>query len=411
MNKEKYIPLLPLPQGKTFITNELSVTGLKESGLYQPNGKYFIKSSSERSDKHKAFNAFNVNTNTYWECDNVSNPDYNVLNTSYAEYKQSPYNTGNPSAYRGGGNKSNYWTTKVGTRQIEVPGEWIQVQLPYKIYLTSYLLVTPAFIKDNIFPVNFMIAGSLDGESWDLVNQHQLKGTELPETVPEKMFYLSPTKQYNFFRFIVMKMTNNIGTVKISNLKLFGSTQQFSNASVSTNKETFVNLNRGLSNKEKIMNNELVKPHTNNIFSNMYANLFPSKEGIENEYKTKNEYSIDYDDAECNKEKAKLVIDNQITPITKTAKKQEKDMTHIIKNYNQLDDSLNKHYKIWNEMSEDRKYNFNSEYDLNAKIKNKDEVRKEDVRKMADLSSQTLFLGGLASFTLLVGVIMIKNSD
>ena len=410
MNKEKYIPLLPLPKGKTFVANELTVDGLIDSGLYEPNGKYYIKSSSERSDKHKAFNAFNANTNTYWECDNVNNPDYNILNTSYSEYKQTPYNKGSPSVYRGGGNKSNYWTTKVGTRQTEVPGEWIQVQLPYKIFLTSYLVMTPAFIKDSIFPVNFMIAGSLDGENWDLVNQHQLKGSEMPTKVPEKMFYVSPIKQYNFFRFIVMKMANNIGTTKISNLKLFGSTTQFSNA-ISTNKETFINLNRGLTNKDKTPTTKPATPHSENIFTAMYSNLFSSREGLENEYKDTCAYLGDYSKAKCNKEKTRLVIENQIIPMTKTAKKQEKEMIHIVKNYNELDSHVNKHYKLWTEMTEDRKYNYVKEYDLNDKIQNKDEVRKEDVRKMADLSSQTLFLGGLATFTLIMGVIMVKNSD
>ena len=72
-----------MPKGKTFITNELTVDGLTDSGLYQPNGKYFVKASSERSDKHKAYNAFDINTNTYWECDNVDNPEYNVLSTPY----------------------------------------------------------------------------------------------------------------------------------------------------------------------------------------------------------------------------------------------------------------------------------------------------------------------------------------
>lgn len=410
MDKEKYIPLLPLPKGKTFKTNELSVGDLIESGLYQPNGKYFIKSSSERSDKHKAFNVFNADTNSFWECDNVSNPDYNILNTSYSEYKQSPYNKGSPSAYRGGGNKTNYWVTKVGTRQIEVPGEWIQIQLPYKIYLTSYLVMTPTFINNNNFPVNFMIAGSLDGESWDLVNQHQLKGNQIPQRIPEKMFYVSPLKQYNFFRFIVMKMNDKAGTVKISNLKLFGSTQQFSNTS-SSNKETFVNLNRCLEYKEKPKQGKTIKPYSKNVFATMYSNLFSSKEGLENKYKEKYDYFDEYSSTKCNDEKTKLVIENQLIPIAEKAKNQEGEMAQIVRNYNELDGDLNKHYEISTKMSKDRKYNYDNEYDLNDPIKNKDEVRKEDVRKMAELSSQTLFLGGLATFTLILGVIMIKNSD
>lgn len=401
MDKEKYIPIVPLPKGKTFVTNELTVEGLIDSGLYQPNGKYFVKASSERSDKHRAYNAFNINTNTYWECDNVDNPEYNVLSTPYPEYKQSPYNKGSPSAYRGGGNKTNYWVTKVGSRKVDVPGEWLQIQLPYKIYLTSYLVMTPAFIQENIFPVNFMVVGSLDGESWELVNQHQLKGTQIPQNIPEKMFYLSPMKQFTHYRFIVMKMNNNVGTVKISNLKLFGSTMLFSNTST----ETFVNLSRDMNTKRKNIATASVMPHNENIFSSLYSNMFGSKEPFQNEYNKKEDYEKEYNETPCNKNKAKLVIDKQIKPISEKAKNQEHHMNQIVSNYKTLENDLEKHSSLWSNVSNDIGYS------PNDKIKDKDAIRKEDSRKLADSTNQTLFLGGVATLTLIIGIIMVKNSE
>lgn len=404
MEKEKYIPLVPLPKGKTFITNELTVDGLTESGLYQPNGKYFVKASSERSDKHKAYNAFNINTNTYWECDNVNNPEYNVLSTPYPEYKQSPYNKGSPSAYRGGGNKTNYWVTKVGSRKVDVPGEWLQIQLPYKIYLTSYLVMTPAFIQENIFPVNFMVVGSLDGESWELVNQHHLKGTQIPQNIPEKMFYLSPMKQFNYYRFIVTKMNNNIGTVKISNLKLFGSTMLFSNSGTAI-KETFVNLNRDMNTKRTNVATSSVMPHNENIFSSLYSNMFGSKEPFENEYKHKEEYEKEYNETPCNKDKANMVIEKQVDPLTKTAHSQEQHMKEIASNYKAIENDLEKHSSLWSNETKDNVYNSND------KIKNKDEVRNDDSRKLVDSTNQTLFLGGIATLTLIIGIVMVKNNE
>ena len=133
--------------------------------------------------------------------------------------------------------------------------------------------------------------------------------------------------------------------------------------------------------------------------------------GLYDQYKEKYDYFDEYSSTKCNDEKTKLVIENQLIPIAEKAKNQEGEMAQIVRNYNELDGDLNKHYEISTKMSKDRKYNYDKEYDLNDPIKNKDEVRKEDVRKMAELSSQTLFLGGLATFTLILGVIMIKNSD
>ena len=404
MDKEKYIPLVPLPKGKTFTTNELTVDGLTESGLYQPNGKYYVKASSEKSDKHRAYNAFNINTNTYWECDTVDNTDYNVLTTPYPEYKQSPYNKGTPSAYRGGGNKTNYWVTKVGSRKVDIPGEWLQIQLPYKIYLTSYLVMTPTFIQENIFPVNFMVVGSLDGESWELVNQNQLKGTEIPQNIPEKMFYISPMKEFNYYRFIVMKMNNNVGTVKISNLKLFGSTMLFSNSSTAI-KETFVNLNRDLNNKLTNVATASVMPHNENIFSSLYSNMFGSKEPFENEYKNKDDYAKEYSETPCNKDKANMVIEKQINPITDKAKKQEQQMSKIATNYQTLENNLEKHSSLWSNTTA------NVDYNLHDKIESKDDVRKQDSRSLSELTNQTLFLGGIATITLIIGIVMVKNSE
>ena len=50
--------------------------------------------------------------------------------------------------------------------------------------------MTPAFIQENIFPINFMVVGSLDGESWEL-NQHELKGTQIPQNIPENVLFVS----------------------------------------------------------------------------------------------------------------------------------------------------------------------------------------------------------------------------
>jgi hypothetical protein len=199
-------------------------------------------------------------------------------------------------------------------------------------------------------------------------------------------------------------MNNNIGTVKISNLKLFGSTMLFSNTGTAT-KETFVNLNRDMNTKRRNVATSSVMPHNENIFSSLYSNMFGSKEPFENEYKNKEEYETDYNEIPCNKDKVNMVIEKQVNPITKKAKTQEQHMTQIASNYKAIENDLEKHSSMWSNETKDNVYTSND------KIKNKDEVRNDDSRKLVDSTNQTLFLGGIATLTLIIGIVMVKNSE
>ena len=211
-------------------------------------------------------------------------------------------------------------------------------------------------------------------------------------------------KQFNYYRFIVTKMNNNIGTVKISNLKLFGSTMPFSNSGTAI-KETFVNLNRDMNTKRTNVPTSSVMPHNENIFSSLYSNMFGSKEPFENEYKNKEDYEDEYNDTPCDQRQSKYVIEKQINPITKKAKNQEQHMKQIALNYKAIENDLEKHSDLWSNEITDNVYNSND------KIKNINEVRNDDSRKLVDSTNQTLFLGGIATLTLIIGIVMVKNSE
>ena len=74
MSPTNIIQAIPIPN-ITLKSMESGQSGIDDKSIdgYQPNGKYVIKTSSYYNDNTLGFNAFNANTNTYWECDNVNN--------------------------------------------------------------------------------------------------------------------------------------------------------------------------------------------------------------------------------------------------------------------------------------------------------------------------------------------------
>ena len=92
------IKVVPLPEGRIFSSNSSSISGLKQSGVYLPNGQYEIKCSSHSNVENDVYHAFNTN-NKYWESNYKGNPTYSPLNSSYPDYTRSAYTGNYPSAY------------------------------------------------------------------------------------------------------------------------------------------------------------------------------------------------------------------------------------------------------------------------------------------------------------------------
>jgi len=249
--------------------NNNSITG------YEPNGKYEVKTSSYYNDTTQGFNAFNDNTR-YWECDNINNPNYQPGKTSYPQYTQKTYAGDVPSSYLGGDaeNNRNTWVTKVGpnANKTELKGEWIQIKLPYKLYLTKYSMKTPTFSGYNTFPVKFTLVGSNDGETWDYLDQQLINKDKLPRgNMPMKTFFVTSYIKYTYFRLIVNVMPDFVHRLRISNIKLLGTTI----LDDIPERETFTTLQRSIdvhTNKccdKKIDGADLYRP-TYSTYSGMY---------------------------------------------------------------------------------------------------------------------------------------------
>ena len=282
MSSNNIIQAIPLPN-ITLKSMESVQSGIDNKSIkgYEPNGKYVIKTSSNYNNDRQGFNAFNDTTDTFWECDNKDN---NNTNANYSQYIQTPYSGITPSSYLGGGSDDNTWSTKVGPNKnkTEIPGEWIEIKLPYKIYLTSYSITTPTFTITNTFPKKFTLVSSTDGETWDYVDQHLINNDEMPSTnSPTKTLSVTSYKKYSYFRLIITQMGDEMSLLRISNIKLNGTTE------LDSVPETFSTLHRsmdGVTNKYNKQNDyildgaDLYRPTYSNYIDNVETDIHTSNE-------------------------------------------------------------------------------------------------------------------------------------
>tara|TARA_B110000285_G_scaffold82713_1_gene95201 strand:- start:7604 stop:8590 length:987 start_codon:yes stop_codon:yes gene_type:complete len=228
MSNPNIIQAIPIP-GKTLTSMTSVISGINDKTIegYAPNGKYEIKTSSQYSDQTQGFNAFNDDTKDFWECDNIDNPNYQTVKTKYPQYTQKTYSGIIPSTYLGGGaeDNKNTWITKVGPSEnkSDIEGEWIQIKLPYQIYLTSYSITTPTFSAYNTFPVKFTLVASNNDETWDYIDQQYINKDNLPSgNSPMKAFTVTTYNKYSQYRLIVTEMPNNTHKLRISTIKIMG---------------------------------------------------------------------------------------------------------------------------------------------------------------------------------------------
>lgn len=274
-------------EDKILTTMESNISGIDNKSIngYIPNGNYTIKTSSYYSPNTQGFNAFNDDTNTYWECDNVDNN--NTVSKNYSKYIQSPYSGITPSSYLGGGSENNTWSTKVGPskNKTEIPGEWIEIKLPYQIYLTSFSITTPIFSATNSFPKKFTLVSSNDGNSWDYVDQYLINTVDMPSNnSPTKTFSVTSYNKFSYFRLIITQMGDEMSSLKINTIKLNGTPQ------LNSVPETFSTLQRsidGFTNQYNKQNDyvlegaDLYRP----TYSNYINNLEPEKHKIKEQKK------------------------------------------------------------------------------------------------------------------------------
>ena len=234
----------------TFTNNSINIDNKSD----RIPGKYIASSSSHYDNNTMPFQAFNKNTNNEvcWKSNtfpntfpnpNQSKP--NITNpTKPNPYTQTPYLNINGSYQGGGRNSASYFTTPINNvgNKNDVNGEWLQIQLPEPVRLSSYSILVPSQQGNvNFFPEKFILAGSNDGNSWTYIDFQDIKSQNyhLSDRKPIS-FDLNTIEPYNYYRLIIIKMPNNNTIVRINQFSLFGLPKSSENI-----KENFIGFGQG----------------------------------------------------------------------------------------------------------------------------------------------------------------------
>ena len=383
------LTIVPLPLEKTFQTNNSMINGLRQSGTYIPNGSYTLSCSSRSNINYEAYNAFN-NDKKYWESNYKGNPSYNPLNTSYPDYRQQAYTGRNPSVYRGGGKKENTFITKVGlgVNKNDIKGEWLQIRIPYKVFLKSYSIETPPSSSSTTFPKEFLVVGSNDGETWESLNTQNVNSRP-NET--KKAFDLVYPKNFSYFRLIITKLHGPLDRVQISNWSLFGNTMLISNKDNA--QESFVSLGRCLDCKDN-SNQSIIgsfTPYAEGFDSYTYTSELRQKHPLPENQEERNKY-------------IKAVEEKQLNPLQKKAGKYEEDVKNITIKHENISNTLNSitnanQNGLLDELKKTPEYKNST---IMTNIDSVEDVRLKDIETMINTNNEIYVLGGIAAATLVI---------
>ena len=454
------LKVVPLPEKRIFESNNSTITGLSQSGTYLPNGNYTLSCSSSSNVDNTAYRAFN-NNKRYWESNYKGNPSYNTLNSSYPDYTQSAYTGRYPSAYRGGGKKMNTFFTKIGLDKNinEVKGEWLQIKIPYQIFLKNYSIEVPSSSRSNGFPKEFIVAGSNDGDNWEALHTKTMP-SEFNGT--KQQFEFVYPKKFSHFRLIITKLQGPLEKVQISNWSLFGNTVLISNQE--DNQESFVSLGRCLDCTRNTDNSSMggyaayTEGFDNYTYTSELRQKYPlpesnKQEGFrslasfqayiekrrkqqeerikvhlerkrkEDEKKRKEEEKKRKEEEKKRKEEAenklmynryvKAVEEKQINPLQKKAAQYEENVKDITINHQNISNTLNSitnanQTGLLDELKKEPSYKNSMKTHGADSI---EDARLNDIEQMINTNNEIYVLGGIATATLLIfsGMLWMKQ--
>jgi len=229
-----------IPPPDSFTSNTIYVNNLNDADKSFQNGIYLATSSSYFDASHNAFNAFDGSSNTFWQSGDISGN----LNNENIRYTRSAFNGLVPSSFVGGGNDTLFWSTFVGNEKYY--GEWIQIQLPYSVYLAEYSITSANF------PRKFTFLGSNDGLTWVLLDKQSL--TSSPNTDSNIKYVAKSIIKYSYFRLVISQLFQGT-TATITELNIKGNNNLLLNIKPT---ESFSNMNYQFYNENKISSTEYI---------------------------------------------------------------------------------------------------------------------------------------------------------
>ena len=178
-----------------------SITTTLQTPTYR-NGKYTVVASSYFDWRFQPQYAFNLNTTT------------NLYNTSW--YGASTKYDTTTGIYTGSA------TTLVGLSNIS--GEWIQIELPYKIKLKSVGLLSAQWgggSQIGRLPLSFVIVGSNNQTNWYNIYEQTSPSTAYDGTL-RTISIIGATGSYKYIRLIARTIGIGYDTVRIQQVNYNG---------------------------------------------------------------------------------------------------------------------------------------------------------------------------------------------
>lgn len=102
-----------------------------------------------------------------------------------------------------------------------VLGEWVQIRLPAAARLTRYAFYPRANLTIRS-PRDFVVVGSNDGTTWEVVDQVAYSGFTYTNYKPTTFLPKTTTKSFSYYRLIVQKIFTNAALVDITEWELYG---------------------------------------------------------------------------------------------------------------------------------------------------------------------------------------------
>jgi len=325
-----------------------------------------------------------------------------------------------------------------------VKGEWLQIKIPYQIFLKSYSIEVPSSSRSNGFPKEFIVAGSNDGDNWEALHTKTMP-SEFTGT--KQQFEFVYPKKFSHFRLIITKLQGPLEKVQISNFSLFGNTILISKQE--DNQESFVSLGRCLDCTRKTDNLSIggYTPYTEGFDNYTYTSELRQKYPLpEPEKKQEGFRSFASFQAYMEKRRkqqeerkkailerqkqerkrreeqerklmynryVKAVEEKQINPLQKKAAQYEEDVKEITINHqnisNTLDSITNANQTgLLDELKKEPSYK-NS-----MKMRGADsaeDARLKDIEQMINTNNEIYVLGGITTATLLIfsGMLWMKQ--
>ncbi len=128
------------------------------------------------------------------------------------------YSTTAPYGYTG-------TVTTTDTQGTVYPGEWLQIQLPSPVILSSYIIYAAgsSTVSAGQMPSKWVVLGSRDGVSWSLVDSRS--GVTSWVALTGITFTMTATQTYNYYRIVGNQMTTgSTGYLSINEWTLYGTT-------------------------------------------------------------------------------------------------------------------------------------------------------------------------------------------